>query len=73
MLHVTITEDFKVLLNEDYEAFICTGVNNDEGDARGFVRALETYKMEAMLESLLNIAEHYAKITVSIKEKEVAK
>lgn len=70
MMHVIITEGSKVLLNEDYEAFIGVGAGNDEADALGFVRTLETYKMKGMIEGLLHLAEHYAKVTVEAEEKE---
>lgn len=70
MMHVIITEGSKVLLNEYYEAFIGVGAGDDDADALGFVRTLETYKMKGMIEGLLNLAEHYAKITVEAETKE---
>lgn len=70
MMHVIITEGSKVLLNEDYEAFIGVGAGDEDADALGFVRALETYKMKGMIEGLLHLAEYYAKMTVEAEEKE---
>ena len=69
MMHVIITEGSKVLLSEDYEAFLGVGAGNDEADALGFVRTLETYKMKVMIEGLLHLAEHYAKITDEAEDK----
>lgn len=72
MMHVLITEDSKVLLNQDYEAFIGVGGRESDADVLGFVRKLETYKMKGMIEGLLHLAEHYAKMTVEAEEKEVS-
>lgn len=70
MFHVIIIEDSKVLLNQNYEAFIGVGAEESDADALGFVRNLETYKMKGMIEGLLHLAEHYAKITVEAEGKE---
>ena len=69
MMHVIITEGSKVLLNEDYEAFLGVGAGNDEAEVLGFVRTLASYKMKGMIEGLLHLAEHYAKITVEEEAK----